>query len=164
MHTEIVITGMLTTNTSFAVCVDTGEPVFVPSRVAVAADIEVGGTYKAILALNTPDQQEKSKWRCVKIDQANAALVEDVVEDEPVTTDEIFEEISGSGRTWSAHAVAGLFFDKANEAEIKEIEDLLEEMVARQDIAKATIFFGSLDQTIYAESVEVFTARSAVAI
>lgn len=81
--TEIIISNVLQTGTAFAVKADdTTQAIFVPSKVAVAADVYVGQITKAVLIPNTA-QPEKTPWLAVFI----------LREDGPAAEDSLAEEI-----------------------------------------------------------------------
>lgn len=90
-HTEIIITHILQTKTSFGVRADNSEAVFIPGKVAVGSDIKTGQSVKALLIPNT-NMPEKTPWMAVFIgkhaDQLDAEIKEDL-ERGPATAREV---------------------------------------------------------------------------
>lgn len=82
MQTNIIITNVLPTRTAFGVVADGSEAVFIPSRVADAADVRIGQTVKALLVPNQT-QPEKTPWMAVFIGEKNDedTLAEDIKTD-----------------------------------------------------------------------------------
>jgi hypothetical protein len=71
--TEIIIANVLQTGTAFAVMADdTTQAIFIPSKVAVAADVYIGQVTKAVLIPNTA-QPEKTPWLAVLVLKGDAA-------------------------------------------------------------------------------------------
>jgi len=75
----IYITGKLPTWTSFGMT-SNHEAVYVPSNVAKAVQIEVGGAYEASLAPNSPDKAERVPWMVVHITPPDEDDFADVTE------------------------------------------------------------------------------------
>jgi antitoxin component of MazEF toxin-antitoxin module len=82
MQTDILITNILPTKTAFGIVADGSEAVFIPSRVADAADVRIGQTVKALLVPNQT-QPEKTPWMAVFIGEKNDedTLAEDIKAD-----------------------------------------------------------------------------------
>lgn len=66
MQAEIVITNVLNTKTAFGMVPETAESVFIPGKVAQAANIRVGKMVQALLVPNS-NQPEKTPWMAVFI-------------------------------------------------------------------------------------------------
>jgi|TARA_R110000764_G_scaffold36061_2_gene80648 hypothetical protein len=68
--TEIMITNVSDSEGySFGVTMESGEAVFIPSRLGLAwGDMEPGDTFQAILAPNYADKQHITPWQVVKLE------------------------------------------------------------------------------------------------
>lgn len=66
MQTDIIITNILQTKTAFGVVVDGMGSVFIPGKVADAANVRVGQTVRATLIPNQ-NMPEKTPWMAVFI-------------------------------------------------------------------------------------------------
>ena len=66
MQTDILITNILPTKTAFGIVANGSETVFIPSRVAVAANVRIGQTVTAMLVPNQT-QPEKTPWLAIYV-------------------------------------------------------------------------------------------------
>lgn len=98
MQTNIIITNVLPTRTAFGIVADGSEAVFIPSRVADAADVRIGKTVKALLVPNQT-QPEKTPWMAVFIGEKNDedTLADDIkadLERGPATAKQVAKSIN----------------------------------------------------------------------
>lgn len=66
MQTDILITNILPTKTAFGIVANGSETVFIPSRVAIAANVRIGQTVTAMLVPNQT-QPEKTPWLAIYV-------------------------------------------------------------------------------------------------
>lgn len=72
MQADIIVTNILQTKTAFGMTKDRSESVFIPGKVAEAANIRIGQTVKAMLIPN-PNMPEKTPWMAVFINGSTEA-------------------------------------------------------------------------------------------
>ena len=65
---EIMIINRLVTGTAFATTIDSNEAVFIPAKIAVLLDANVGDKFNAILIENT-SMPEKTPWMAIRLDR-----------------------------------------------------------------------------------------------
>lgn len=78
MQAEVLVTNILHTKTAFGVLAEGTESVFIPGRVAEAANLRIGQTVTAMVIPN-PNMPEKTPWMAVHIMPSSA---EDTLADE----------------------------------------------------------------------------------
>lgn len=98
MHTDIIITNILTTKTAFGVLAEGTESVFIPGKVADAANIRIGQTVRAVLVPNQT-MPERTPWMAVYIGAAEAAdtLADEIradLERGPATAQQVAKSIN----------------------------------------------------------------------
>ena len=72
MQAEIIVTNILQTKTAFGMTKDRSESVFIPGKVAEAANIRIGQIVQAMLIPN-PNMPEKTPWMAVFINGSTEA-------------------------------------------------------------------------------------------
>jgi hypothetical protein len=98
MHTDIIITNILTTKTAFGVLAEGTESVFIPGKVADAANIRIGQTVRAVLVPNQT-MPERTPWMAVYIGAAEDAdtLADEIradLERGPATAQQVAKSIN----------------------------------------------------------------------
>lgn len=75
MKTEILITNLTLNNDGFGVIPETGEGVYIPPGVTIAAKLVAGETRIATLIDNNPERQRKTRYMGVYIEPVGATPV-----------------------------------------------------------------------------------------
>ena len=109
MKTEILITNLTLNNDGFGVIPETGEGVYIPPGVTIAAKLVAGETRIATLIDNNPERQSKTRYMGVYIEPVGATPVgleseyskldEKIIDalsdvDGYLTSDEVAKEVS----------------------------------------------------------------------